>query len=379
MTIHWCGTGLSATPGLRRLLSEGLDVTVWNRTPEHARAAVGDLTDRIETFDPALVKNVLEAGDVVVSMLPAEWQAPLADMAANQYAHFVSPGELTAEMRGLDDLAHNAEVAMVNEVGLAPGIDHLLAHRMLADYRASDAFDPANEVSLFSFSGGFPTAPGGDRYKFSWSPLEMLRALQIPAQSLRAFEINQSPRPWQAMSRTSLPLPRPEEFEVYPAGNALPLLEDYRLHPDLRVRDIVRGTLRPLGWAEAWKPVLHEIETLDGPEGEMRLREMAETLGTAHAYAADEADRVVLYLDLSATHDGTVVWHKTCVMDARGDDKGSAMARLVSTHVALAAQAAADGEFTPGVHGAPSDTEMVERFLGEIEPLAQHVSTLDRL
>ena len=32
MTIHWCGTGLSALPGLRRLLEAGRDVKVWNRT-----------------------------------------------------------------------------------------------------------------------------------------------------------------------------------------------------------------------------------------------------------------------------------------------------------------------------------------------------------
>ena len=26
MTIHWCGTGLSAIPGLRALIEDGLDV-----------------------------------------------------------------------------------------------------------------------------------------------------------------------------------------------------------------------------------------------------------------------------------------------------------------------------------------------------------------
>ncbi len=34
MTIHWCGTGLSAIPGLRRLIEAGHPVTVWNRTVE---------------------------------------------------------------------------------------------------------------------------------------------------------------------------------------------------------------------------------------------------------------------------------------------------------------------------------------------------------
>ena len=51
MTIHWCGTGLSAIPGLRRLIQAGHEVTVWNRTLDKAETAVGDLTKRIMVFD----------------------------------------------------------------------------------------------------------------------------------------------------------------------------------------------------------------------------------------------------------------------------------------------------------------------------------------
>jgi 3-hydroxyisobutyrate dehydrogenase-like beta-hydroxyacid dehydrogenase len=50
MTIHWCGTGLSSIPGLRRLIEAGHPVTVWNRTVEKARAEVGDLTQDIRAF-----------------------------------------------------------------------------------------------------------------------------------------------------------------------------------------------------------------------------------------------------------------------------------------------------------------------------------------
>ena len=43
MTIHWCGTGLSAIPGLKYLLREGREVQVWNRSVDKAQAALGDL------------------------------------------------------------------------------------------------------------------------------------------------------------------------------------------------------------------------------------------------------------------------------------------------------------------------------------------------
>ena len=70
MTIHWCGTGLSAIPGLRALIEDGLDVKVWNRTASKAQEAVGDLTDNIAAYDIDVLGNELSAGDVVVSMLP---------------------------------------------------------------------------------------------------------------------------------------------------------------------------------------------------------------------------------------------------------------------------------------------------------------------
>ena len=63
--IHWCGTGLSAVPGLRRLIENGHDVMVWNRTETKAREAVGDLTNRILAFAPEAVESAVQPGDVV--------------------------------------------------------------------------------------------------------------------------------------------------------------------------------------------------------------------------------------------------------------------------------------------------------------------------
>ena len=90
MTIHWCGTGLSAIPGLRRLIEAGHDVTVWNRTTDKARDAVGDLTDDIHAFDIDRLAGMLRKGDLVVSMLPGDWHVPLAELCIAHQAHFVS-------------------------------------------------------------------------------------------------------------------------------------------------------------------------------------------------------------------------------------------------------------------------------------------------
>jgi saccharopine dehydrogenase (NADP+, L-glutamate forming) len=255
MTIHWCGTGLSAIPGLRRLISAGHDVAVWNRTVETARTAVGDLTDRIAPFDFDAVSAETGEGDVVVSMLPGDWHVPLAEMCINKGAHFVSSSYIAPEMRELHARALLRGVCAVNEVGLDPGIDHLMAHHLVDAYRASDAFDADNDISFTSYCGGIPKHPNPFRYKFSWSPLGVLKALRSPSRSIRNFTELEVARPWDAISSYTAPLPQPETFEVYPNRDSIPFMEDYRFDPSWRVKDFVRGTLRLNGWSEAWRDV----------------------------------------------------------------------------------------------------------------------------
>ena len=122
MTIHWCGTGLSAIPGLRRLISAGRDVTGWNRSTDKARDAVGDLTGNIHAFETGALAEALNPGDVVVSMLPGDWHVPLAELCLDKGAHFVSSSYIAPEMRALDAAARDKGLCLVNEIGLDPGI-----------------------------------------------------------------------------------------------------------------------------------------------------------------------------------------------------------------------------------------------------------------
>ncbi len=373
MTIHWCGTGLSAIPGLRRLIKAGHSVIVWNRTASKAKDAVGDITNEIRTFDPDALSAAVEKGDIVVSMLPGDWHVPLAEICLTKGAHFVSSSYISPEMRALDDKARAARLAFVNEVGLDPGIDHLMAHKLVADYRASRAYASDNEISFLSYCGGVPKISNAFRYKFSWSPLGVLKALRSPSRSIRNFTELNVARPWDAISRYDAPLPTPESFEVYPNRDSIPFMADYNFAPEWPVREFVRGTLRLNGWADAWKPVFEEIETLQGSAGEARLKEMSDQFWAENAYETGEPDRVVLCVSLKAEKDGAPVWHKTYVMDAWGDERSSAMARLVSVPVALSVEAVLNREIPAGVSAAPSDPKLVDRWLGEIDTLAQHM------
>ena len=116
MTVHWCGAGLSAIPGLRRLIKDGYDVVVWNRTLEKAAEAVGDITNSIRVFDKDSLQDCLKENDIIVSMLPADWHVPLALVALSEKAHFVSSSYIAPEMRILDGKFKKANLVCINEV-----------------------------------------------------------------------------------------------------------------------------------------------------------------------------------------------------------------------------------------------------------------------
>jgi saccharopine dehydrogenase-like NADP-dependent oxidoreductase len=377
MTIHWCGTGLSAIPGLRALIEDGSDVKVWNRTASKAQEAVGDLTDNIAAYDIDVLGNELSAGDVVVSMLPGDHHVPLAKCAIANRAHFVSSSYIAPEMRDLDRAAKEAGVCLVNEIGLDPGIDHLMAHKLVELYRKSDAFDPANELGFISYCGGIPKVPNPFRYKFSWSPLGVLKALRSPSKSIKCGVEFSVDRPWDAISSYEAPLPTPETFEVYPNRDSLPFMAQYHFEPEWNVREFVRGTLRLNGWADAWADVFSEIETLSGEAGDTRLKEMSDQFWAENAYGKNDPDRVVLCVSLQAEQNGKTVWHQTYAMDAWGTEASTAMARLVSKPVSFGIKAVLANQIPTGVTAAPDDPKLVDAWLSEIAKLAQHLEIVD--
>ncbi len=379
MTIHWCGTGLSSPPGLRALLEAGHKVVVWNRTTDKAREVVGDLTDDIRAFSLQDLAAALQPGDIAISMLPADQHVSIAQTCLDKGAHFASSSYIAPEMRALDAAFKAKGLVSVNEVGLDPGIDHLMAHDLVARYRASAGYHADNVLSFTSYCGGVPKIPNPFRYKFSWAPLGVLKALRSPSRSLRDFAELKVSRPWDAITAYEAPLPSPESFEVYPNRDSYPFIEDYHFDPAWKLRDFVRGTIRLKGWAKAWGPVFHEIETLSGPAGDARLAEMAAEFLAANSYAPGEPDRVVLFVSLQAQRDGRNVFHQTWAMDAWGDARGSAMARLVSMPVSFAVTSVLNGELAPGVHAAPSEAKLLSKWLGQIKPLAQYMDRVDHL
>lgn len=380
MTIHWCGAGPIAVPGLRRLIIAGHDVQVWTRSLDRAEDAVGDLTQRLHELEPDALASDLAPDDVLVSLLPDDHHSALAELALSRGAHFICASELTPGLRSLHARTQIKGVCLVGEVGLAPGIDHLMAHALVADYRASATYDPANTLSFSSWCGILPHTSNAFRHKFSGPALPELARLRQPARSIRTFVPLTLQRPWEGVMRFDAPLPHPETFQVYPSGDSLQCLDAYAFDPTWKVRDFARGTLRLNGWCDAWRDVLDQIAAI--PAGACRdtaLNALAARLEHDHSFALGEPDRVVLCVTLLAETAGQTIWHRTYTLDAHGDARGAAQSRLTSVPVSCAVDAVMAHQIAPGVSSAPSDARLVLRWLELLTAECQYLNKVNHL
>ena len=380
--IHWLGTGLSAIPGLKMLIENGHTVLVYNRTVEKAIKALSDLKGDYQVFPFSLhsVEENVAAGDIVVSMLPGNFHVPVAELCLSLNAHFVSSSYISDEMRALNDAAKEKNLCFVNEVGLDPGIDHSMSHALVDDYKNSPKYSSNNEHSFLSYCGGLSDVPNDFCYKFSWSPLGVLKALMSTSVSIRNGDVYTVTKPWESVELYPLPMPWGEdEFEVYPNRDSLPFIEQYQMDDGLQIKQFVRGTLRYKGWKNAWGDIFSEVDTLDASIAEARLKEISDDLWDRYSYKDGEVDRVILTVELKVENDTEVVWHKQYLMDTRGNDNGSAMAQLVSCSVALAVEAVLGNEISSGVTAAPHQSKLVTRWLDQAEDISDHFVLIDHL
>ena len=374
--IHWLGAGLSSVPGIRRLATNKHELILWNRTLAKSTDALQGLSSNAQAqqLDWGSLSNQLAAGDIVVSMLPATMHIQVAEMCLRKSAHFVSSSYVSPEMKSLDSRAIELNLCFVNEVGLDPGLDHLMAHVLISNYKQSASFDASNSHYFRSYCGGFPKHPNEFKYKFSWSPLGVLRALKSPAKWIAGGQTATTEKPWTSITDYNARLPSGNEtFQAYPNRDSLPFVSDYQISDDWNLQEFVRGTLRLEGWSDAWKEIFQLVENADGEAGAKALQDKSDQLWEQFRYDDGEPDRVVLSVELQVDNDGETVWHQVVCLDESGNANGSAMARLVSLTTSIAVESVLSGEFTTGVSAAPKDPAVANQWLDSMRELGETI------
>ena len=199
-----------------------------------------------------LLNKEIAAHDLIISMLPAEFNLNLIESCIRQKKHIITPSYQSREIQALHQSAKENGVLVLNEMGLDPGIDHMSAMQIFDDLEKQGA----RIKSFKSYTGGLVAPESDDNpwgYKFSWNPRNVVIAGQGGA--AKYLENGQEKYiPYHKLfSRLESIKVDGYEFEGYANRDSLAYQEIYGLAD---IDTLIRGTLRKKGYSQAWNALV---------------------------------------------------------------------------------------------------------------------------
>lgn len=245
------GAGMVARPLVRYLLEEaGFSVTVASRTLSKAERLI-DNHPRGEAYALDVHKereleDFVKKSDLVVSLLPYIYHVKVARFCIKHKKDLVTTSYVSEEMRALDNKTKDADILILNECGLDPGIDHMSAMRVIHKVKSKGG----KILSFRSTTGALPAHDSNNNpfgYKFSWSPRGVLLASKNDARWLENGRVVSISGEELFEHYTIQDVPGVGSFENYPNRDSLPYKEIYGLQD---AKTVYRGTFRMIGWCE---------------------------------------------------------------------------------------------------------------------------------
>ncbi len=366
--IHWLGVGLSSPPGILYLYNKGYNIEVWNKTPEKAARLLKNNIP-IRKFNIEDLKKRLQQNDLIVSMLPASKHLEMANLAVDYKCHFLTSSYYDSLYKKFNNQFVQNKTIFMCESGLDPGIDHLLAHKIINDLKISIKSQDLTSISFKSMCGGFPLFPDEFKYKFSWSPFGVLKALNSKATFIKNFKKISSLKPYRSISNIEF---MGEKFEIYPNRDSLPYIKEYKLDNYLSLLEsFERGTIRLNGWSKAWSNIFKVIDENND------IEQLSSMLWDKHHYEPNEKDRVLLYVNLIAKDNSKKnVFDKTLYIDESCEITNSSMSKCVSYTVASTIERIISSKSLFGVHRIFTDNENVSKILNNLQNLGIKIKEL---
>ncbi|MCF8254991.1 MAG: saccharopine dehydrogenase NADP-binding domain-containing protein [Bacteroidia bacterium] len=250
------GAGLSSSYLIKYLLQhakkEDWKIIVADSNLELAQKKIGKSTFgkavEMDIHNQEKRQELIKNSDLVISMLPATLHFIAAQDCILYQKHLITASYLSEEMKSLHTQALKANVLFLNEIGLDPGIDHLSAMKMIHHIQS----EGGEIVSFESYCGGL-VAPEFDdnpwNYKFTWNPRNVVLAGQATARYLEAGLLKFIP-PNRIFSQTKkIKVGKNNTFESYANRDSLSYIDPYGIGS---AQTVLRGTLRKVGFSEAW-------------------------------------------------------------------------------------------------------------------------------
>ncbi len=244
------GAGRVARPCVNYLLDQpDYQLTVTDLQIEHAQALAADHS-RAEAVglnaDEDDLRPYVREHDAVICLLPARYLTTVAELCVEEATHMMGATYVSERMHKLHNEAENSDTLILTELGLDPGIDHMMAVQAAHELRG----EGATIEGYRSLCGAIPSHEANDNpfgYKFSWSPEGALGAARRPARYLQDGQTVDIPGDETMQNGALAHVPGSGWYEFYPNGDATPYRTLYGMQD---AAYLYRGTYRFPGWCE---------------------------------------------------------------------------------------------------------------------------------
>jgi saccharopine dehydrogenase-like NADP-dependent oxidoreductase len=256
-TILVLGAGRSSSALITYLLQRAATfnwkIVVGDVSEAAARLRIGGSTRGhailFDIHDETKSVEIIRSADVVISLMPAHLHHLVARLCIDNGKHLLNASYVSPEMQALHEEALAKNVLLLNECGLDPGIDHMSAMQVIDKIKA----EGGKLITFESFTGGL-ISPETDlenpwRYKFTWNPRNVVMAGQATAKFLQEGQFKYIPYQQLFKRLTKVSVPNFGQYEGYANRDSLKYIETYGLQG---IRNMLRGTLRNVGYCAAW-------------------------------------------------------------------------------------------------------------------------------
>lgn len=215
-----------------------------SKTAGHARsrAIEFDIHNEVQR------KQEISGADLVISMLPANMHGQVAQECVSLKKHLATASYVSKEMQQLHVQALKDGVALLNECGLDPGIDHMSAMKIIDKIKSE-----GGEINSFkSYCGGLVAPESNDNpwgYKFSWNPRNVILAGQGTAMFIENGKYRYLPYSRLFSETEQIEVAGCGTFDGYANRDSLSYRPLYHLE---KIPTMLRGTLRQSGYCKAW-------------------------------------------------------------------------------------------------------------------------------
>ena len=207
---------------------------------------------KFDINDKSQRESEIGKADLIVSFLPPYMHTIVAKECLKYKSHLVTASYLTVEMQELHIKVKKAGLIFLNEMGLDPGLDHMDSMKIITRIKN----EGGKIVSYKSYGSGLISPDSRQnpwKYKFTWSPMNVVLAGQTGAQYIEDNKLKIVPYNRIFSNPKKITIPGYGDFEAYPNRDSLIYREKYGL---VNIPNFLRATLRKPGYSEAWDQLI---------------------------------------------------------------------------------------------------------------------------